>query len=71
MQMLFPQNPWRNAMTIPRELRVIETNNALLVASTPVKELARIKSTPFVIKNVSLSKKNDISKSIKNLSFPV
>ena len=65
-----PTEPWRNAMTIPRELRVIETNNALLVASTPVKELARIKSTPFVINNVSLSEKNDVSKSIKNLSFP-
>ena len=65
-----PTEPWRNAMTIPRELGVIETNNALLIASTPVTELARIKSKPIVIRNVSLSKKNDISKRIKNLSFP-
>ena len=57
-------------MTIPRELKIIKVNNEMLIASTPVKELANIKSKPVVISNVSLSKVVDVSKSIKNLSFP-
>jgi fructan beta-fructosidase len=57
-------------MTIPRELKISKVNNELLIASTPVKELANIKSKPIVISNVSLSKGFDVSKSIKNLSFP-
>jgi len=65
-----PTETWRSAMTIPRELKIIEANNELLITSTPVKELAGIRSKPIVISNISLSKKMDISKSIKNLSFP-
>ena len=65
-----PTETWRSAMTIPRELKIIEASNELLITSTPVKELASIRSKPIVINNVSLSKKIDISKSIKNLSFP-
>ena len=65
-----PTETWRNAMTIPRELKMIKANDTLLIASTPVKELASIKSNPIIIKDVSLSKKIDISKNIKNLSFP-
>ncbi|HJS55705.1 MAG TPA: glycoside hydrolase family 32 protein, partial [Chitinophagaceae bacterium] len=65
-----PTKKWRSAMTIPRELKIIKVNNEMLIASTPVKELANIKSKPVVISNVSLSKVVDVSKSIKNLSFP-
>src|SRR6188508_1474399 len=65
-----PTETWRSAMTIPRELKIIEANNELLITSTPVKELAGIRSKPIVTSNISLSKKMDISKSIKNLSFP-
>jgi len=65
-----PTETWRSAMTIPRELNIITANNELLTASAPVKEIASIRSKPIVISNVSLSKKIEISKSIKNLSFP-
>jgi fructan beta-fructosidase len=65
-----PTERWRSAMTIPRELKIIKANDALLIVSTPVKEMASIKSNPIVINNVSLSKKIDISKSIKNLTSP-
>ncbi len=65
-----PTETWRSAMTIPRELKIVEANNGLLIVSIPVKELASIKSDPIILSNVSLSKKIDISKSIKNLSFP-
>jgi fructan beta-fructosidase len=65
-----PTEAWRSAMTIPRELKIIEVNNELLITSAPVKELASIRSKPIVISNVSLLKKIDVSESIKNLSFP-
>jgi fructan beta-fructosidase len=65
-----PTETWRSAMTIPRELKIIESNKDLLITSIPIKELSRIRSKPVVISNVSLSNKIDISKSIKNLSFP-
>jgi fructan beta-fructosidase len=65
-----PTEAWRSAMTIPRELKIIEVNNELLITSAPVKELASIRSKPIVISNVSLLKKIDISKNINNLSFP-
>ncbi|HEV8273901.1 MAG TPA: glycoside hydrolase family 32 protein [Chitinophagaceae bacterium] len=65
-----PTERWRSAMTIPRELKLIEANNTMRIVSTPVKELASIKSNPILINNVSLSKKIDISRRIKNLSSP-
>jgi len=65
-----PTEAWRSAMTIPRELKIIEVNNELLITSAPIKELASIRSKPIVISNVSLLKKIDISKNINNLSFP-
>jgi fructan beta-fructosidase len=65
-----PTETWRSAMTIPRELKIIKANDTLRIVSTPVKELANIKSNPVSINNVSLSKKIDISKSIKNLGLP-
>ena len=57
-------------MTIPRELKIIKVDDNMLIASTPVKEMANIKSMPVVINNVSLSKKFDVSKKIKNVGFP-
>jgi fructan beta-fructosidase len=53
-----PTETWRSAMTIPRELKIIKANNTLRIVSTPVRELAGIKSNPIVINNVSLSKRN-------------
>jgi fructan beta-fructosidase len=39
-----PTTPWRNAMTIPRELRLVHAGGDLFVASMPVRELETIGS---------------------------
>jgi fructan beta-fructosidase len=50
-----PTEKWRSAMTIPRELKMRQLGNDLLVTSTPVKELSGLKSKPIVLKNLSLT----------------
>ena len=64
-----PTETWRSAMTIPRDLKLVKVDNELFIVSAPVKEMARIKSNPVVISNISLSKKIDLSKKT-NLNFP-
>ena len=64
-----PTETWRNAMTIPRELRIVKTGNDMLVASTLIKEIAKLKSKPVVSKNVVLSKPIDIAKT-SSIKFP-
>jgi fructan beta-fructosidase len=39
-----PTHPWRSAMTIPRELSLMQNQDGYVLKSTPVKELAGIES---------------------------
>jgi sucrose-6-phosphate hydrolase SacC (GH32 family) len=39
-----PTHPWRSAMTIPRELSLLQNQDDYVLKSTPVKELAGIES---------------------------
>ena len=64
-----PTETWRNAMTIPRELKIVKTGNDMFVASTLIKEIANIKSKPVVSKNIVLSKPIDIVKT-SGVKFP-
>lgn len=43
-----PTHSWRNAMTLPRELRIEDSGNGLRVASVPVREFVNLKNTPRV-----------------------
>lgn len=65
-----PTETWRNAMTIPRELKIQSIGNDMFVTSEPVHEIAGIKSKPVVITNMALKGSLDISKKIKNFSLP-
>ena len=65
-----PTETWRNAMTIPRELKIKKADSEVLIASLPVKEIAEIKSKPVVIRNISFQKTFDLSTKVKRLSFP-
>jgi fructan beta-fructosidase len=65
-----PTETWRNAMTIPRELKIRKADNHMLIASLPIKEIAEIKSKDVVIRNISFSKAFDLSTKVKRLSFP-
>ncbi len=65
-----PTEMWRNAMTIPRELKLKHAGNKIFVASEPAKELSAIQSKPAVTKNISVSQKLNISKLIGNVKLP-
>jgi len=65
-----PTQTWRNATTIPRELRLVVAGKEMLVASKPVAELSKIQSKPIIAKNISVSKTVDITKRTGKLKLP-
>ena len=67
---LVPTIKWRNAMTIPRELKIQHVGKDIFIASQPVKELNEIKEKPIVAENVAVNKTLDITQKIKGLTFP-
>lgn len=56
-----PTEKWRNAMTIPRELKLRWVNGNILLASEPVAELKSVYSTAHAFANIIVNKKLDIS----------
>lgn len=44
-----PTETWRNAMTIPRELKIRDVGNDLLITSVPIAELSKIQLKPIQI----------------------
>ncbi len=65
-----PTKEWRNAMTIPRELKLKHVGNDILLASLPVKEMLKIQSKPVTIKNIKITKSTDIPGKNGKLTFP-
>ena len=65
-----PTETWRNAMTFPRELRLVKMGNDMRIASKPVQELSSIESSTIVDKNIYLSKPYEISKEVNGIKFP-
>lgn len=66
---IVPTSVWRNAMTIPRELKLKHVGNDIFVSSEPVKELDKIESIPVRLKNVQVDKSFDLSAKTK-VEFP-
>ena len=58
---IVPTSVWRNAMTMPRELKLKHAGNDIFVSSEPVKELNKIESAPVILKNVQVNKAFDLS----------
>ncbi|MGZ3813662.1 MAG: glycoside hydrolase family 32 protein [Mucilaginibacter sp.] len=46
-----PTEKWRNAMTIPKELALMQVNGNILLTSNPVKELGSIERSPLRVNN--------------------
>jgi fructan beta-fructosidase len=67
---LVPTETWRNAMTIPRELKLKHAGKEILIVSEPVKELTTIQSKPIIVKNISVSKTIDVAKITKGIKLP-
>ena len=65
-----PTQTWRNATTIPRELKLVVESKEMLVASNPVAELSKIQSKPITVQNISVSKTVDITKRTGELNLP-
>ena len=65
-----PTYKWRNAMTIPRELKIKHAGNDILVASVPVKELIIMEEQPIVVKNNTVIDSFDIGQKTKGVKFP-
>lgn len=65
-----PTIKWRNAMTIPRELKIKHIGNDMRVASVPVQELSLIQSAPVTRQNISVTKNFDIPANTKDKILP-
>ena len=65
-----PTTIWRNAMTIPRELKLKHVGEDIFLASKPVAELSEIQSNSVVANSVAVSKKLDLTKKPGAVKFP-
>lgn len=65
-----PTVKWRNAMTIPRELKLEKVNGDLLLTSAPVKELYKIAQKPIhITKSIThLPKQFELKLNIGNIN---
>jgi fructan beta-fructosidase len=62
-----PTDPWRSAMTIPRELKLMKVGNSYDVAAEPVKELDKIKKTPVDLGNIRVDGNFDLTTKVKKI----
>lgn len=65
-----PTDPWRSAMTIPRELKLKHIGNDILITSRPVPELFTIQSTPVITQNLKVTKSIAIAGKTGTPKFP-
>lgn len=67
---IVPTETWRNAMTIPRDLRIVKVGNEMFIASAIVKEIVNSKSKSIVANNISLPKPFDVAAKAGSIKFP-
>ncbi len=60
-----PTKPWRSAMTVPRELKLVKVDTGYFVAAEPVKELGSLKSQAVDLHNIKVKGQVNISKLVK------
>ena len=68
---LVPTETFRNAMTIPRELKIKHVGSQIFVASEPVAELAAFELRPVVIKNIVVKKRFNLFEKNGLVKFPM
>src|SRR5438045_1588557 len=67
---LVPTEKWRNAMTIPRELKLKHLGNDILVSSQPITELSKIQSKPIIFSNLQSNNRIDLIGKAGPVKFP-
>ncbi|NII25902.1 glycoside hydrolase family 32 protein [Pseudoflavitalea sp. X16] len=65
-----PTETWRNAMTIPRELKLKRIGKEMYVASEPVAELNKIRSKPVTLQNIPVKNSFDVVAKTGKVSLP-
>jgi fructan beta-fructosidase len=65
-----PTETWRNAMTIPRELKLKHVGKDILITSQPVIELSKIQSKPIIVSNLKVNDRIDISGKTGKVNIP-
>ncbi len=65
-----PTEKWRNAMTIPRELKLKHAGKEIFLASMPVAELSKFQSKSFIISNVKLTSTFNLGDKTGKTGFP-
>ena len=63
-----PTSPWRSAMTLPRELRLVRTPSGHRVFSQPVRELASLRRTTVLLPSMKVEGRVPLE---ERLPFPV
>jgi len=67
---LVPTETWRNALTIPRDLKLKHVGNDIFLVSQPVPELSKIQSKPVIVQNIKLTNSVDLAKRTGKIKFP-
>jgi fructan beta-fructosidase len=65
-----PTKAWRNAMTIPRELKLKHVGKEIFITQQPVAELNAIQSKPVVLQNVKVKNSFEVAASVGKIALP-
>ncbi|WP_332631828.1 GH32 C-terminal domain-containing protein [Halalkalibacter flavus] len=66
-----PTDPWRSAMTIPRELKLKQSNNEMMLTQTPVEELEDLRDKNQSWSNELTSSSNELLSSVEGDSLEI
>lgn len=69
----FPTTGWKGELTIPREVRLVKTDQGIRLAQSPIKELQSIRSTIFQTQNkiVNHANASNLLKGISSGAFEI
>ncbi len=65
-----PTETWRNAMTLPRELKLAKAGSEMYIASMPVKEIETIKLVSVSLSDISLATDFRLEEKTGKVMFP-
>lgn len=68
---IVPTTTWRSALTLPRDLKLVQTGNELFIASQLVPAFMNIQSKPVLFNNINVQKNIDLTKKIGTLQMPM
>lgn len=67
---LVPTETWRNAMTLPRDLKVKHVGKDIFLTAQPISELSEISSKPVIAENIRINKSTDLARKTGKVKLP-